>query len=511
MVAITPRVHLRRGLSARVVCCAAGLTVGIDLGTTNSAIAVLRDGGVPTIVPNARGEPTTPSVVAYTAAGGVLVGQEAVEQAHANVANTVVSAKRFIGRSYRAARADVGAVGFAVREDEEGGGVLFSCPAAAEALAPEEVSAQLLIQLLDDAERATGVRAARGVVTVPAYFNDAQRRATRVAAQLAGLEQVELLAEPVAACLAYGLSGAVGTALVFDLGAGTFDVSALRLTGGGATVEVIATSGDSHLGGSDFDARIVAHLLERAEAAGLPASAGARRGLSEAAEAAKKRLSVVKAVRVDLTEACERGGAGAVSEVGGSSESGAVTELSRATVEALCEPLLQRLRAPLYEVSLTSRIALPGEAEETGVMRKKPNAKARKQLAKIRPSGRQKYLPLGTPVDEIVLVGGATHMVAVRKLVANLFGVDPRRTVNPMEAVALGAALHAGVLSGEVSGVRVRQAWQVRLGEMLDRMEQGTRRGEEEEDEEEDEEDEEEEDEDAAAVAEYYRRLEEED
>ena len=300
--------HTAQGAVARrsVLCCAAaafageGLTVGIDLGTTNSAIAILRD-GKPFVVPNAEGSLTTRSVVAYTAAGDALVGSKALEQATANVPNTVHSAKRFIGRSLRSLDPDiVAAAGVAVHAAEDGS-ALFACPALPEPATAEEVSAQVLLALLDDAERHTGRRAQRAVITVPAYFDDRQRVATRTAATLAGLTQVDLLAEPVAACLAHQLTGAKGTFLVFDLGAGTYDVSVLRLSDSGS-VEVVATSGDARLGGNDFDAVLFSWLEKEARSLGCCDSPSARRHLRAAAEAAKQRLSVVTRVEVPLVE-----------------------------------------------------------------------------------------------------------------------------------------------------------------------------------------------------------------
>ena len=204
---------------------AIGCTVGIDLGTTNSAIAVLRD-GQPLMVPNRHGETTTPSVVAYTA-GGVLVGRDALDQAAANPKNTIIGAKRFIGKQLSSVRIDAARAAFDVGDDECG--MVFLCPGAPAPLAPESVGAELLLELLRDAERFVGEPVARAVVTVPAYFNAVQRDATHMAATLAGLRDISILAEPVAASLAYGLGGSTGTVVVFDLGAGTFDVSVLDL------------------------------------------------------------------------------------------------------------------------------------------------------------------------------------------------------------------------------------------------------------------------------------------
>ncbi|KAL3912734.1 MAG: hypothetical protein SGPRY_008233 [Prymnesium sp.] len=447
-------------LLSRLLSWSTALVVGIDLGTTNSAVAAVID-GTAHLIPNRVGQPTTPSMVAILPEG-VLVGQSAADQASSNVQNTLHSAKRFIGRSSAQVARDISSVGFTVgSEDEE---VAFFCPARAEPLAPEEVSAAVLSQLIADAENHLQARVTSAVITVPAYFNERQRIATTSAARIAGIEEISLLSEPVAACLAYGMGGATGRVLVFDLGAGTFDVSVLELCASG-DVEVLATSGDAHLGGEDFDAALVGWLARQAESQGIAVrkNKAAMRRLREAAEAAKIRLSVMKSVTVEVSGAEE----GQEVEV----------ELTRSQLEELCEPLLRRLKNPLYEVALTAgavlalamRVSLPGEQEEKG-MQKKAKRKERRAMAAKRPVGSQKNLPLGTPVDEIVMVGGASKMTAVRKLVTNLFGVDPRRTVDPMQAVALGAALQAGILSGEVQGMRVLQTWQADLGRILDRM-----------------------------------------
>jgi len=250
-------------------------------------VATIAD-GQPFVIPNAQGNPTTPSVVAFTAQGGVLVGDEALEQASANVENTLHSAKRFIGRSPKQ-----------VADDE--GEVAFLCPARPAPLAPEEVCAAVLAQLVADAESRLGTAVRSAVITVPAYYNERQRVATLTAAEIAGLHDVTLLSEPVAACLAYGVGGATGRVLVFDLGAGTFDVSVLSLAPTG-DIEVVATSGDAHLGGDDFDVVLVEWLATQAAALGHPVreSRAAMRKVREAAEAAKKQLSVLKSVAVRL-------------------------------------------------------------------------------------------------------------------------------------------------------------------------------------------------------------------
>ena len=278
---------------------APGRTVGIDLGTTNSAIAILRDGGVPEMVKNRRGQLTTPSAVAFLEGGEVLVGEDALEQSSSNVYNTVLAAKRFIGRPLKSMSSDARAAGCEVVADGSGQ-CLFNLPALPQPIAPEEVSAQLLGALLADAEAATGTRAERAVITVPAYFDEAQRQATMAAAALAGLGEVALLAEPVAACLAHGISGATGTILVFDLGAGTFDVSVLKVRDGGS-VEVVSTSGDSRLGGNDWDAALLVWLAQQCERQGLAPPSEDEWEKLESAEAASG-LDVVKTEKLSTTD-----------------------------------------------------------------------------------------------------------------------------------------------------------------------------------------------------------------
>ena len=383
-----------------------GLTVGIDLGTTNSAVAVLRDGGVPEIVKNRRGDMTTPSVVAFLEGGDALVGEDALEQTSKNVYNTVHSAKRFIGRPLKSMSVAAKAAGCEVIASADGG-CLFNLPSLPQPIAPEEVSAQLLGSLLADAEAATGTRAERAVITVPAYYDEAQRQATMAAAALAGLEQVTPLAEPVAACLAHGISGATGTVLVFDLGAGTFDVSVLRISDGGS-VEVVATSGDSRLGGNDWDAALLSWLCEESERLGVKAKGDASkmRQLMQAGEAAKKRLSVVKSVEVPLPVAASDGGGGRRYRDGRGRRGGDRRDhIEPGALRKLCDGLFRRLKTPLYEVALSAKITLPGELDpDHGTVKKRLKVKARRKAAKLRPEGRQKYLPTGQQVDEIVLV-----------------------------------------------------------------------------------------------------------
>lgn len=437
-----------------------GVTVGIDLGTTNSAIAILRN-GEPEIVSNSDGSLTTPSTVAFLPGGGVLVGQEAVAQAASNVANTLHAAKRFIGRPMKEVINYVRNVGFSVKKNEDGD-PMFHCPVLKEPIAPEQVSAQVLKSLIGDAERATGKHVARAVVTVPAYFNQRQKDATRAAALLAGVKEVQLLAEPIAACLAHRLSGATGLAVVFDLGAGTFDISVLKLHASG-DVEVKSTSGHPRLGGNDFDAALVKWLAKRAENLGHPVKGDKRkmRRLAEAAEAAKIKLSVLKSVEVSVPTA---------SDADGGDEDVPKIKLHRKAFEDVCDSLFLELRKPVLEAAHSARITLPGEMMEfkKGKMVKKQKKKVRESLKLSLPPGKKTPFPVGDKVDEVILVGGATEMSAVRKFISHEFGVQPRRTVDPMQAVALGAAVQAGVLSGEIKDVRVLESWQSDLLSMVE-------------------------------------------
>jgi len=457
-----------------------GVTVGIDLGTTNSAIAVLRD-GKPEIVPNKDGGLTTPSTVAFLPGGGVLVGEEAVKQAASNVANTFYAAKRFIGRPMKEVQPYINNVGFSVATNDNGD-PLFHSPVLQEPIAPEEVSAQVLQSLIRDAERATGKNVARAVVTVPAYFDQRQRDATRAAAVLAGVTEVQLLPEPVAACLAHRLSGATGLVVVFDLGAGTFDISILKMRESG-DVEVKATSGHSKLGGNDFDAKLVHWLAKEAEKLGHPVKGNKEkmRRLADDAEAAKIKLSVLKSAEVPVPTNVDR-------EV--SQEDAPTIKLERSTFENLCEPLFLELKKPVLEAALSARVTLPGEVVNKEKMMKKPKKKVRDKLKLNLPEGKKKWFPTGDSIDEVIMVGGATEMSAVRKFIENLFGVQPRRTVDPMQAVALGAAVQAGVLSGEIKDVRVLDSWQSSILELIEELEQDGAEGIEDEniDEEEEEE-----------------------
>mmetsp|Transcript_72278 Transcript_72278/g.162194 ORF Transcript_72278/g.162194 Transcript_72278/m.162194 type:complete len:727 (+) Transcript_72278:3-2183(+) len=378
--------------------------VGIDLGTTNSAVAAM-EAGVPGIIPNAEGQRTTPSVVAYSKSGELLVGQMAKRQSAVNPANTFSSVKRFVGREPSEVVEDQSIVSYRVETGQTQ--VKLDCPNLGRYLSPEDISAQVLRKLAGDASEFLKADVKKAVVTVPAYFNDSQRQATKDAGAIAGLEVLRIVNEPTAASLAYGLEKQKNeTIMVFDLGGGTFDVS--LLTVGEGVCEVLATSGDTHLGGDDFDRRIVDWLAEEFEARqgiDLREEPQALQRLVEAAEKAKIELSNVQTSQISLPFI-------AVDDEG--VPMGIDVELSRTKFEDLCEDLIERCRGPVEQ-------ALK-DAELTTIN-----------------------------LDEVVLVGGSTRVCAVQALARQLGGGrDPNQSVNPDEVVAIGAAVQAGVLTGEV-------------------------------------------------------------
>jgi len=390
--------------------------VGIDLGTTNSVIAVW-EGGEPRIVPNAEGSRTTPSVVAFTDSGERLVGQLARRQAILNPKGTIYSAKRFIGRKFDEITDEAKAVGFDVIEGE-GGVVRFTV--RDRLYAPEEISAQVLRKLADDAGRNLGERVTEAVITVPAYFNDAQRQATKDAGKIAGLEVLRIINEPTAAALAYGLDKqSHETVLVFDLGGGTFDVSILDV--GDGVVEVRSTAGDGHLGGDDFDRRIVDHLAEafqQENGIDLRKDPQALQRLFEAAEKAKVELSSVSQTNVNLPFI--------TADADGPKH--LTTTLMRSTFEQITADLVERCLGPVKQAMSDAKVS-------------------------------------ANDIDEVVLVGGSTRIPAVQNLVRRLTGgKEPNMSVNPDEVVALGAAIQAGVLKGEVSDVVLLDVTPLSLG-----------------------------------------------
>ncbi|KPQ38803.1 MAG: molecular chaperone DnaK [Phormidium sp.] len=380
--------------------------VGIDLGTTNSVVAVM-EGGKPVVIANAEGMRTTPSVVGFSKDGERLVGQLARRQTVLNPQNTFYAIKRFVGRKYSELDPVSKRVPYTIRRDDFGN-VKIACPRMRRDFAPEELSAMILRKLADDAQRYLGEEVTGAVITVPAYFNDAQRQATRDAGRIAGLEVKRILNEPTAASLAYGLDRAESqTILVFDLGGGTFDVSVLEV--GDGVFEVKATSGDTQLGGNDFDKKIVDYLAEQfleTEKIDLRRDRQALQRLTEAAEKAKIELSGVGVTDINLPfiTATEEG------------PKHIETRLTRGQFEGLCGDLLRRLRLPVKQAVID---------------------------AGLHP--RQ--------IDEIVLVGGSTRMPMVEELVRNLIRKEPNQNVNPDEVVAIGGAIQAGILDGEIADV----------------------------------------------------------
>ncbi|GHJ42572.1 molecular chaperone DnaK [Streptomyces sp. TS71-3] len=390
--------------------------VGIDLGTTNSVIAAW-EGGEATVLPNSEGSRTTPSVVAFTDTGERLVGQLARRQAILNPKGTVYSSKRFIGRRFDEIPEEAKAVGFDVAADDQGNARF---EVRGKLYAPEEISALVLRKLADDAGKQLGERVTEAVVTVPAYFNDAQRTATRDAGRIAGLEVLRIINEPTAAALAYGLDKkGHETVLVFDLGGGTFDVSLLDV--GEGVVEVRATAGDGHLGGDDFDRRLVDHLADRFQqenAIDLRQDPQALQRLFEAAEKAKTELSSVTQTQVSLPFiTADASGPKHLTET-----------VMRSTFEQITQDLLERTMEPVQRAMEDAKI---GEND----------------------------------IGEVILVGGATRMPAVQSVVRRLTGgKEPNMSVNPDEVVALGAGIQAGVLKGEVKDVLLLDVTPLSLG-----------------------------------------------
>ena len=390
--------------------------IGIDLGTTNSVVAVM-EGGKPEVITNAEGERTTPSVVAYTKKGDLLVGQIAKRQAVINPENTFYSVKRFIGRKTSEVNEELRQVSYKVIQTEDI--IKLDCPALSKQFAAEEISAQVLRKLADDASKYLGESVKQAVITVPAYFNDSQRQATKDAGKIAGLEVLRIINEPTAASLSYGLDKKDNeTILVFDLGGGTFDVSVLEV--GDGVFEVLATSGDTHLGGDDFDEKIVQWLVKEfkdQEGIDLTQDSQALQRLTEAAEKAKIELSTLTQSSINLP----------FISVTPEGPKHLEKELSRAKFEELCSDLIERCKTPI-ENSLK-------DAELTS-----------------------------SSIDQNVLVGGSTRIPAVQELVEKLLGKTPNQTVNPDEVVAVGAAVQAGVLGGEVKDILLLDVTPLSLG-----------------------------------------------
>ncbi len=391
--------------------------VGIDLGTTNSVVAVMEGGDV-TVIPTAEGGRLLPSVVAFTKGGERLVGQLAKRQAVVNAENTVYSIKRFMGRRYDETDVERKMVSYQVRQGPAGDARVF-IPATGKEYTPQEISAMILSKLRRDAEAYLGEPVTQAVITVPAYFNDAQRQATKDAGKIAGLEVLRIINEPTAASLAYGLDKKEAeTILVFDLGGGTFDVSVLEV--GDGVVEVKATNGDTHLGGDDYDQAIVNYVADefkRETGIDLRNDRQALQRLREAAEKAKIELSSVMETEINLP----------FITADASGPKHLQTKLTRAKFEQLTADLTKRLEGPFHRALQDAHISV-------------------------------------NDLDEVVLVGGATRMPVVQELVRRLTNKEPHRGVNPDEVVAVGAALQAGVLKGEVQDVLLLDVTPLSLG-----------------------------------------------
>eukprot|EP00899_Mesostigma_viride_P020983 jgi/Mesvir1/28887/Mv17984-RA.1 len=403
-----------KGPGLRIVC---EKVVGIDLGTTNSAVAAM-EGGKPTIVTNAEGQRTTPSVVAYTKNGDRLVGQIAKRQAVVNPENTFYSVKRFVGRRMDEVKSESTEISYSVVRDSTGN-VKLKCPVLNKEFAPEEISAQVLRKLVDDAGRFLNDKVDKAVITVPAYFNDSQRQATKDAGKIAGIEVLRIINEPTAASLAYGFDKQKNeTILVFDLGGGTFDVSILEV--GDGVFEVLSTSGDTHLGGDDFDKRIVDWLAKKFQAdegVDLLKDKQALQRLTEAAEKTKMELSTVTSSNISLPFITAT--ADGPKHID--------TSLTRAKFEELCSDLIDRCKAPVQTALRDAKLDLKD-------------------------------------IQEVILVGGSTRIPAVQALVRQMTGKEPNVSVNPDEVVALGAAVQAGVLAGEVSDIVLLDVTPLSLG-----------------------------------------------
>jgi molecular chaperone DnaK len=391
--------------------------LGIDLGTTNSVIAVM-EGGTPAVIPNSEGLRTTPSIVAYTKKEELLVGQIAKRQSVINPENTFFSIKRFIGSKFSEVKEESTQVSYKIKEDSKGN-IKVICPILNKEFSPEELSAQVLRKLSTDASKYLGKSVEKAVITVPAYFNDSQRQATKDAGKIAGLEVLRIINEPTAASLAYGLDKKNNeTILVFDLGGGTFDVSLLEV--GDGVFEVLSTSGDTHLGGDDFDRKIVNFLIEsfyNEYKIDLNKDAQALQRLNEAAEKAKVELSTLTETLINLPFIT-------ANETG---PKHIETTITRTKFEQLCEELILRCKIPVENALKDARLD-------------KNN------------------------IDEVVMVGGSTRIPAVKNLVKHLTDKTPNQTVNPDEVVAIGAAVQGGVLSGEVKDILLLDVTPLSLG-----------------------------------------------
>jgi molecular chaperone DnaK len=390
--------------------------IGIDLGTTNSVVAVM-EGGEPHVIENSEGGRTTPSVVGFAKDGNRLVGQVAKRQAVTNPENTVYSIKRFMGRRFDEVTEEKKQVPYKVRPDAKSGDVRVET--GGKDFSPPEISAMILQKMKQSAEDYLGQKVEKAVITVPAYFNDAQRQATKDAGKIAGLEVMRIVNEPTAAALAYGLDKKKDeTIAVFDFGGGTFDISVLEV--GEGVVEVKSTNGDTHLGGDDIDERLIEWIVEefkRDQGIDLAQDKMALQRLKEAAEKAKIELSSTLETEINLP----------FITADASGPKHLVLKLTRAKFEQLIDPILKRLMSPVEQA-----------IKDAGVDAKK--------------------------IDEVVLVGGSTRIPKVQEIVKGFFGKEPNKSVNPDEVVAIGAAVQAGVLSGEKTDILLLDVTPLSLG-----------------------------------------------
>ncbi|AKC60291.1 molecular chaperone DnaK [Blochmannia endosymbiont of Camponotus (Colobopsis) obliquus] len=399
-----------------------GKIIGIDLGTTNSCIAII-EGGKPRVLENSEGDRTTPSVIAYTQDGEILVGQPAKRQSVTNPQNTLFAIKRLIGRRFqdKEVQRDVGIMPYKIIAADNGDAWLNI---KGQKIAPPQVSAEILKKMKKTAEDYFGEEISEAVITVPAYFNDTQRQATKDAGRIAGLEVKRIINEPTAAALAYGLDKETGnrTIAVYDLGGGTFDISIIEIddVDGEKTFEVLATNGDTHLGGEDFDSRLINYLVDefrKSQGIDLHNDPLAMQRLKEAAEKAKIELSSSHQTDINLPYI--------TADASGPKHMN--LRVTRAKLESLVEELVNRTVDPL-------RVAL----KDTGLS--------------------------VSNINDVILVGGQTRMPLVQKKVSEFFGKDPRKDVNPDEAVAIGAAVQGGVLSGDVKDVLLLDVTPLSLG-----------------------------------------------
>lgn len=392
-----------------------GKVIGIDLGTTNSCVAVM-EGGEPVVIANAEGSRTTPSVVAFTKDGERLVGAAAKRQAITNPQNTIFSIKRFMGRRYHEVLDEIKRVPYKVTEAPNGD---CQVEVMGRTYKPPEISAMILQKMKETAETYLGHEVKQAVITVPAYFNDSQRQATKDAGRIAGLEVLRIINEPTAAALAYGLNKKKNEKVaVYDLGGGTFDISILSIVED--SFEVLSTNGDTHLGGDDFDQRIIDWLANeflKDHGIDLRKDPMALQRLKEAAEKAKCELSTLMTTDINLP----------FITADASGPKHLNYTLTRAKLEQLCEDLLERTKEPCYQA-----------LKDAGLEPK--------------------------DIDEVILVGGMTRMPAVIRLVTELFGKEPHRGVNPDEVVAIGAAIQGGVLAGEVKDILLLDVTPLSLG-----------------------------------------------